>query len=564
MTRNAASWTIAVVLLFLAVAYLASTAVPKSHDSAYELDRFARLPVVHGGRVKPIDSLARQMLLMVSDRRTYTDANDDRQPAVKWLLEVMTAPLGQSDEARTLRVFRIDNKDLLAVLRLPERDGFRYGLREFRPRLDELMRQAQSASEVDERNRTLFQKKVLELARQLDAISAMASWRMPHAVPPTTSDGNWTTLLETAHAARAHGEESPASRGFARLLADYAADDPATFNHDLAAYRADLERWVPEEVGPVNVEYHFNRIAPLTHSAVFYVAAFLLISLAWLTGWPLLRGGSALVLFALIVHSAALAIRMYLQGRPPVTNLYSSAVFVGWAGVGLAMILEWFYRNGIGAAHAAVIGFVTLIIAINLEIAADGETLDVMQAVLDTNFWLATHVVAVTIGYAATFMAGLLGIASIAYRLVRGTASGEQARSLGRMIYGTICFALLFSFIGTMLGGIWADQSWGRFWGWDPKENGALIIVLWNALILHARFGGMIGLRGLACLAVFGNIVTSWSWFGVNMLGVGLHSYGFMESAAFWMALFVVSQLVIITVGMLPERSRPSRTGSPS
>src|SRR6185436_14016242 len=92
----------------------------------------------------------------------------------------------------------------------------------------------------------------------------------------------------------------------------------------------------------------------------------------------------------------------------------------------------------------------------------------------------------------------------------------------------------------------------GRFWGWDPKENGALLIVLWNALILHARWGGLVQARGLACLAVFGNIVTAWSWFGVNMLGVGLHSYGFMDSAFWWLMAFCISQLLIIAVAALP------------
>ncbi len=98
-------------------------------------------------------------------------------------------------------------------------------------------------------------------------------------------------------------------------------------------------------------------------------------------------------------------------------------------------------------------------------------------------------------------------------------------KALAKMVYAIVCFATLFSFTGTVLGGIWADQSWGRFWGWDPKENGALLIVIWNALILHARWGGLVKERGLMNLAVFGNIVTSFSWFGVNMLGIGLHSY---------------------------------------
>jgi cytochrome c biogenesis factor len=119
------------------------------------------------------------------------------------------------------------------------------------------------------------------------------------------------------------------------------------------------------------------------------------------------------------------------------------------------------------------------------------------------------------------------------------------------MVYAIVCFATLFSFVGTVLGGIWADQSWGRFWGWDPKENGALLIVIWNAIILHARWGGLCRERGIMNLAVFGNIITSFSWFGVNMLGIGLHSYGFMESGADHLMNFVVSQLVVLGNGVL-------------
>ena len=78
----------------------------------------------------------------------------------------------------------------------------------------------------------------------------------------------------------------------------------------------------------------------------------------------------------------------------------------------------------------------------------------------------------------------------------------EIGKVLAKMVYGIVCFATLFSFVGTVLGGIWADQSWGRFWGWDPKENGALLIVLWNATILHARWGGLVRERGLMNLAI--------------------------------------------------------------
>jgi hypothetical protein len=143
---------------------------------------------------------------------------------------------------------------------------------------------------------------------------------------------------------------------------------------------------------------------------------------------------------------------------------------------------------------------------------------------------------------------------AMARAATKNTGSVGVASGLTRMVYAIVCFATLFSFVGTVLGGIWADQSWGRFWGWDPKENGALLIVLWNALVLHARWGGLVKERGLMTLVVGGNIVTSWSWFGVNMLGIGLHSYGFMGAAFYWLIAFVLSQLLLILIGLLPRK----------
>jgi ABC-type transport system involved in cytochrome c biogenesis permease subunit len=254
------------------------------------------------------------------------------------------------------------------------------------------------------------------------------------------------------------------------------------------------------------------------------------------------------MLLGFLLHSAGLLARMALEGRPPVTNLYSSAVFIGWGAILLSVVVELMYRNAVGTVVAAIVGFATLLVAHHLSLS--GDTLEMMRAVLDSNFWLATHVVVITLGYAATFLAGAVAIVYLLRRLVGGVPK-KAAQSLRGMVYGIICFATLASFVGTVLGGIWADQSWGRFWGWDPKENGALLIVLWNAIILHARWGGIVRERGMMVMAVFGNIVTSWSWFGTNMLGIGLHSYGFTNAAFTWLSAFVASQLIIMGLGFV-------------
>jgi ABC-type transport system involved in cytochrome c biogenesis permease subunit len=157
------------------------------------------------------------------------------------------------------------------------------------------------------------------------------------------------------------------------------------------------------------------------------------------------------------------------------------------------------------------------------------------------------------------FVAMVFGVASLIPIVLRILGSTDfvlpasDGKQLARMIYGVTCFALLLSFVGTVLGGLWADDSWGRFWGWDPKENGALIIVLWNAFILHAKWDKIAGERGIAVLAVVGNIVTCWSWFGTNQLGVGLHSYGFTSGVLQALGVAVLVHLGIIALGMLPK-----------
>jgi ABC-type transport system involved in cytochrome c biogenesis permease subunit len=394
------------------------------------------------------------------------------------------------------------------------------------------------------------------IRKLLPRYEAMARMDTPLVVPPESHDGHaheWQRMGQVM--LDAHGEGVPESaRLLAGLTSAYRAGDVAKFDGVLGSYQALLEKsGQTAALAKGRQEKFFNQFSPFLRGIYVYVMAFLLVMAYWANQNDIWRVTAArLVGIGFIVHTAGLLFRMWLEGRPPVTNLYSSAIFIGWGAVVLGMVLEKFYRNGIGLVVASAIGFLTLIVAHNLSLG--GDTMTMMQAVLDTNFWLATHVVIITLGYASTFVAGFLALIYILRGLFTKSLDEPTARNLARMVYAIVCFATLFSFVGTVLGGIWADQSWGRFWGWDPKENGALIIVLWNALILHLRWGGIIRERGLINCAIVGNIVTSWSWFGVNLLGIGLHSYGFMDEAFTALLLFVSSQLILIGAGLTPAK----------
>jgi ABC-type transport system involved in cytochrome c biogenesis permease subunit len=339
------------------------------------------------------------------------------------------------------------------------------------------------------------------------------------------------------------------------MIAAYQANKADDFNkaiEDFRKHQGHLPSWADRTTW---FEASFNSFSPFHVCYGLYIVAFVLACGAWI-GYPDILNRSAvwLATMTMVLHGLALLGRMYIQGRPPVTNLYSSAVFIGWGSVVLGLFLERVYRNGIGVAMACLLGAATSMIA-NYLAESKGDTLEMMQAVLDTQFWLATHVTCITLGYSATFFAGFLGMLFIFLGVCTNRLDQDMFRSLGQMIYGVLCFATLLSFVGTVLGGIWADQSWGRFWGWDPKENGALLIVLINALILHARWAGLVKQRGMAVLTVVGNMVTGWSWFGTNQLGVGLHAYGFNNTLAAGLTIFWISQIFFIGLGLLPTQN---------
>ena len=490
-------------------------------------------------------------------------------------------------------LFVINDPDVLGLMGLKQGPERYYSFELLLPSLQEIEKQAQAAQNIESKARTRFQTAVvnlfervmlynrlentlqladspglyLELQTLRDPLASSRHSNLQQAalfrpMPPLPGQDPdaWGTVGEALEAA-GQGASHPALRPLAQVGAAYASGDAERFNLATGELRGLTAAARPEALRHATSELLFNRAQPFYAGMVIYVLALicLFVSWVWKREW-LQPAAFSLLLAGGLVHTAGLASRIILQGRPPVTNLYSSAIFVGWGAVMLGIILERMYRKGFGTVVAAAAGFASLIVAHHLSM--DGDTMEMMRAVLDSNFWLATHVVSITIGYSGTFLAGTLAIAYTLRKHIAPSLDPGTSKALVDMTYGIVCFSLLFSFVGTVLGGIWADQSWGRFWGWDPKENGALLIVLWNAIILHSRWAGYIKEKGIMACALFGNIITSLSWFGVNLLGVGLHSYGFTESGFVPLAIFIASQLVLIGICLAPRRFQPTSAGA--
>ena len=512
-------------MLVMALWFFGNLQTPKDKDFAYA--EFGRLPLTANGRIVPLDSLARNSLLEIREKQTLNTEpwkawNEHPKiiPAAEWLANVMMNP-AVADE---WPVFRIDNPDLISLLKLPDKDaakhadGKHFSWNQIQPALETFDKENKRIQGVEAANRTAYENAIAKMEQRLtryaqlknavqpadaqdwpaelaayeklipDGVAAvkaqqagqkydqnnfnifvayierfqfMANLQPPLILPPN-GPREWRRMGDALLEVPRGTPVDDAIRDYARMAGAIAANQPDEFNAALKDYRATLVPSQAKALAKAQAEVFFNQMEPFYNAMVIYVLAGLLAVFSWFNLSETLRRCSFwLIGLAFVIHTTGLVYRMVLEGRPPVTNLYSSAIFIGWGAVLLGLILEKFYRNGIGAVVASGIGFITLIIAHHL--ALEGDTMEMMRAVLDTNFWLATHVVAVTVGYASTYVAGFLGLIYILRGVFTKTLDAATGKALARMIYGIVCFATLFSFVGTVLGGIWADQSWGRF-----------------------------------------------------------------------------------------------------
>lgn len=277
---------------------------------------------------------------------------------------------------------------------------------------------------------------------------------------------------------------------------------------------------------------------------VLYLLAIVLLILGWnQKKQRVTQIGTFFIVMAFGFNTSILAIRCFILGRPPVSNMFETVIYVPWIAVLTSLLLSLRIKNSailIGSATVAVI------LLVLLKITGLADHLENVQAVLDSQFWLTVHVMMVVASYGVFALGGILGQFYLFQYVIHGYETFSM-QEIGKAILQALYLGVALLIPGTILGGVWAAQSWGRFWDWDPKESWAFISSCVYLIFIHAYTFKYIRYFGLAIGAVLGLLVISFTWYGVNyILGIGLHSYGFGSGGEIYYYLFILAELIFL------------------
>ena len=590
-------------------------------NTGYNHDALKSIPVLHEGRVKPLEAFARIYLKRFSGRT----ALEDGTAAMAWLTEALLDPRAASEQ----KVFLIDHEALKEKIGFIgyERDVFSYielqeGLRKTAPDIaklqdvpeDELSITSKKLMKLhydvlayaqilrsfslllplnvdipkqydipkdghgmityydlikivptlqddlqriikrrgtDVSRYTKREQAITKLARELDVLQQGASNNVLLRILPLTfgqEAGDWASPWEAVQMGTADPKVLGYIKRWRDAIAAYHVQDEAAWNIATQAIRDTAQEMTETRVSSfkMDVERWYLIGHPLFLALGFYIAAFLLFTLQQRYEAISSKFFHVSVGLALSLHAVEMACRIFILERPPVATLYESVIFVAFF---CAALCYWFYLKT-QKTEQIVIGLLCaafLIVIAPYFVSDASNNLETLQAVLNTNFWLATHVIVITAGYGICLITACLAH----YRLYRTgftKITKKATKSLDDSVHAASILSLLLVAVGTILGGIWADQSWGRFWGWDPKENGALLIVLWIVWIQHGLYDQKLSKEMYLALMAGLNVIVALSWFGVNLLGVGLHSYGFADGFFAYLVLFCVAQSAVIAL----------------
>lgn len=532
----------ALLALALALVSLSAHASPferEWNDLSWK-EAAAHLAVQSGGRVKPYDTFAREALELLTGRQTFRGKDSLElsfsfvfEPQV-WqeteFLQVTHRPLKKDlglDETKTY----FSPKELMHSVRLM-------------PLFTELQAKQRNQEKLD----PYFQA-VQRLANQVGFLQELVSGRALRFVPPTKEQ------LAKSNAWLGFEEYSDELKlRFALMAASFTSADEKVrgrmgeyvqkFRELAAASNPDI---YPSE-RTLAVETHFNRLHPFRWAWILALGAIFVLVLAYYSDKPFWYwGGMGLFGLSFLLQVYGFGLRSWIAGRPPVSNMYESVIWVAFGSMLFGLVLESVYRRRVIALGALIFSALALIIAdVTSGVMDDG--IHPLEPVLRSNLWLTVHVLTITLGYAAYAISLILGNLGLGQIVLFGKESKSlPLRQLSFYAYRAVQVGVILLAAGTILGGVWADYSWGRFWGWDPKETWALIALLGYLALLHARFRGMVGPFGFLAGSVVAFLGVLMAWYGVNfVLGAGLHSYGFSSGGVSYVATYCTLQLLFV------------------
>jgi cytochrome c-type biogenesis protein CcsB len=504
-----------------------------------------------GGRTKPLDTFARETARRVAGAKPFGFEGIQGLEPTEWLLSMIASP----ERWRGESIVKVTHAGLRNAAGLPD-DEDRYSF-------DDLVSHAGFLDATEKVHAKLRQDEDIdpverELADLYDTLSIMSGIMsgealriIPHSDDPKAT---WYSIADLNNPQVPQGSRIRALVG--ALVSAYTAGDlpgVETASAGLASRLAALAPAVYPAEKDLAMEVHYNQTKPFRTAWILYLLGFL----ALITSFPLAskkfsRIGTALVVGGFLLNGYGMLLRTMISGRPPVTNMYETVIFVAWGGVLFALIFEAVYKVRYFAATAAGLGVLCLILADNVPIL-DGA-ISPLVPVLRDNMWLTVHVLTIMLGYAAFTLAMGLGHLNLGLYFFAPSRSA-LLKSLSLFLYRALQVGTLFLAVGTLLGGVWASYSWGRFWGWDPKETWALIALLGYLAILHGRFAGWIRDFGLAVGSILGYLLVLMAWYGVNfVLGTGLHSYGFGSGGYTYIGGFVLFEALVIVAALVRRR----------
>lgn len=534
-------------LVFLMVSLLLSVSVFAKTGEALKY-----LPVQDGGRIKPYDSFAREMLEIV-----YGKTKFEGRAATEIVMTWMLSPQAWQDK----KIFEIRNHQVLEAMKLPKDQRYFSGNEIFSSDRFTLLRQElQSKRETKEKLNPYFQA-LQRLENQFFVFQEVAAGRMLKVVPPKEGDA-WVAVADLELAQQEKFMEL--TKAFVTHIGAVAKGEStvqaaADLDTAVLAFESVAKINNPalyDQTGKIKAEVFYNDFHPFRWAYIFYFLAFIVLLLVWTLDkeslmkvvWVFLGLGFAL-------NTYGFGLRMFIMDRAPVTNMYETVIWVAWGTVLFAAILELIYKFRVVLMAGTLVATFGLVIA-DFAPAVLDPTLQPLEPVLRSNYWLTIHVMTITISYAAFFLAFGLGDIGLIYFLRGESQHQDKIKAIVSGIYRAIQIGVAFLAPGIILGGIWADYSWGRFWGWDPKETWALIALLGYLAVLHARYAGMLKHFGMVVTAIIAFSLVIMAWYGVNfVLGAGLHSYGFGAGGVEYVSAFVaVHILAVIYVAILRRK----------